>query len=114
TSSGLIRIESNDPENRVVEIPINSALLQPQIFTPPLLNFERVGPGTTDTRIIHIQNIGRVTLNMEDIVLTGHHSFKITFPDPESIETPANDIVDQWPTSLEPGDSFPVRIHFTP
>lgn len=114
TSSGLIRIESNDPDNRIVEIPINSALLQPQIFTPPLLNFERVGPGTTDTRIIHIQNIGRVTLNMEDIVLTGHHSFKITFPDPESLETPANDTVDQWPTSLEPGESFPVRIHFTP
>lgn len=111
--AGIIRINSNDPKREELEIPIRTAQRQPQIFTPRVVSFERVGPGTTDSRVVMVQNIGHAALVISDILPSGHHTFSIAFPDPTAPADTDKD-TDKWPSVIEPGEAFPLRINFAP
>ncbi len=116
SDTGVIRIDSNDSKRGTLDIPIRTAQRQPQIFTPQVVSFERVAPGSPESQVIIVQNIGRAPLNIEDIILTGHPAFSFSFPNPTVVgndEEPLPD-VDSWPSAVEPDASFPIRLHFAP
>lgn len=116
--TGRIIIESNDPLRNPLTIPINSADLAPRIFSQTPIAFTRVPPVTDETRdknwqLTTVNNIGESPLTINDVVVVGN-DFKVTFPandDPNS--DPATDS-DQWPGTLGPDESFPVRVYFNP
>ncbi len=114
--SGIIRIESNDAKRGVLEIPIRTAQRQPEIFTPLTISFERVAPGNPESQVVLVQNIGRAPLNIQDIILSGHTAFGITYPNPVTVaedEEPLPDVA-KWPDLVEPGATFPIRLRFAP
>src|SRR5690606_28223788 len=74
---------------------------------------ERVGPGTPESRVVMVQNIGRAALNIQNILQSGHQAFSMTFPDPTAPTDTEKD-TDQWPTVVEPGEAFPLRVTFSP
>lgn len=116
SDSGVIRIESNDLKRGTLDIPIRTAQRQPQIFTPQVVSFERVAPGSPESQVITVQNIGRSPLNIEDIVLAGHSAFSFTFPNSTPVgddEEPLPDVA-RWPGVVEPDQSFPIRLTFAP
>ncbi len=116
SDSGAIRIRSNGSAGGTHDIPIRTTANPPQIFTPRTISFERVAPNTTESQIAIVQNIGRSPLIFQDIILTGSSAFSISFPDPNvSIEenNPETD-TDNWPSVLEPDESFPIRVYFAP
>ncbi len=111
--AGIIRITSNDLTRGKLDIPIRTAQRQPQIFTPRIISFERVGPGTPESRVVMVQNIGRAALNIQNILQSGHQAFSMAFPDPTAPTDTEKD-TDQWPTVVEPGEAFPLRVTFSP
>ncbi len=115
---GAIIIESNDPTQRTLRIPISSADLAPRIFSQTPVSFSRVPPVTDETRdknwqISQVQNIGESPLEINDVVVVGN-DFKVSFPTSDDpLADPADD-TDQWPRTLAPDGQFPVRIYFNP
>src|SRR5690606_5649254 len=62
SDSGFIRIRSNGSQGGMLDIPIRTTSNPPELFTPRTIAFERVAPGTTESQIAIVQNIGRSPL----------------------------------------------------
>jgi hypothetical protein len=105
--------------------PITTADLAPDLFSQSPISFGRV-PAQEDpdwqgeTRPTTVRNLGAAPLEIDDIYISGSDRFKVTFPQPTeeeqadgSLGDPANDI-DEWPRTLAPEESFPIRIWFQP
>lgn len=118
---GAIIIESNDPDTPRLEVPVTTPPLRPRMSSPSPITFERVPPVTEETRDVNwlpstIRNIGESPLTINDVVVVGN-DFKVTFPDatdedPFSAD-PATDST-EWPTELQPGEEYPIRVYFNP
>ncbi|MFU8807335.1 MAG: choice-of-anchor D domain-containing protein, partial [Bradymonadaceae bacterium] len=114
----ILRIMNNDPvyqsEGGAALIPIQTPNLAPEILVQDMIDFPRVPAGTSDWQIHAIQNIGQAPLLIYDITLTGSEEFSISFPDPEDATSPVESDTTNWDPTLQPGESFPMRIAFSP
>lgn len=126
SDQGRIVFETNDPDKGEFPVNISTQDLSPQISGPDNISFRRVPPQTDDPdwegdqRPFRISNAGAAPLDIRDVYVSGSDRFRVTFPQPTQEELdnnlpadPENDI-DQWPTSVAPGENFPVRVWFKP
>ncbi|MFU8806419.1 MAG: choice-of-anchor D domain-containing protein [Bradymonadaceae bacterium] len=113
--SGYIEFLSNDPESSTLRVPLSSANLQAQLFSPRTVSFDRLPAGETAWQVTPVRNIGTIPLRIDDLVLTGSSDFALSFLDP-SEENEANQESDRdaWPTVVQPGEQFFIRVHFSP
>ncbi len=115
---GKVVIESNDPSTPTLTIPVNTADLEPNIFSRENIIFQRVPPITEETRnkffqISEVQNIGQAPLTITDVVITGGDDFAISYPTSADSQDPSTDS-DSHPTTLGPDENFPIRVYFNP
>jgi hypothetical protein len=121
--NGYIEVTTNDPKfqdtDGVTTIPLETPELAPRIFSKENVIFRRVPPVDEETRnkfwqITEVQNIGQAPLELSDIIVSPEDSdFSISFPDSNEDEDPSDDAGD-FPGTLEPGESFPIRVYFNP
>jgi hypothetical protein len=118
--TGYVEITCNDPEleGGIKRIDLRTPDLEPRIYSKENIIFRRVPPVSEDTRnkffqLSHVQNIGQATLKISDVQLSNPDSpFSISYPTGD--ETDPESDGDAWPTSLEPDESFPIRVYFNP
>ncbi len=120
--SGFLRIKTNDPKftNGMAIIPLTTPALAPRIFSKENVIFRRVPPVDASTRdkywqLTEVQNIGQAALSLNDLIVTPQESdFHVTFP--VSMDRDADITTDRatYPGTLEPGESFPLRVFFNP
>lgn len=121
---GYIELATNDPKfsetDGIHRIPLGTPELAPRITHKENVIFQRVPPVDETTRdkfwqLSEVQNIGQAPLNISDIVISPEDSdFTISYPESTDLEAdPATDS-NEYPSTLEAGESFPVRIYFNP
>ena len=118
---GYIEIASNDPDGGGIRhIQLETPTLAPRIFSKENVIFQRVPPVTDETRdkfwqLTEVQNIGQAPLNINDLIVSPEGSdFSISFPASlDGDADPADDSA-EYPKTLEPGKSFPIRVYFNP
>ncbi len=118
---GVITLETNDPANPTVKIPVATQRLAPEISARSPVTFQGV-PGRDqqaadwpgDFVIENVQNTGSAPLEISNVYVsdTSNDIFSISFP-PDAQSPPSQD-GDTWPTTLAPNESFPVRVWFRP
>jgi hypothetical protein len=123
---GAIFIESNDPNRSTLEVPLSTPTLDPQIYSAPTIAFERVPPRPEEPnwegefQLTDVQNTGASPLTIDDIYVSGSERFSVTFPQPtdeeidEGMSPSVDNDVDDWPQTLDPNESFPIRVWFLP
>ncbi|MBA2664878.1 MAG: choice-of-anchor D domain-containing protein [Bradymonadaceae bacterium] len=113
--SGVIRIISNDPRPGFgqFDVPLRTPQLEPEIFSPETVVFNRVAPGQTEWQVTRVHNIGHASLTFEDVAFSGSADFAISFPTLVD-DPPIADDSQSWPTVLAPDNSFPMRVTFSP
>jgi hypothetical protein len=124
---GELLVTSNDSNYpNGFKIPISTSDLAPDLYSNPTVSFGRVPhrPDEPDWEgefeLTQVQNLGAAALKIEDIYVSGSDRFRVTFPQPTEQEVadghpPAveNDI-SEWPETVAPDGSFPVRVWFSP
>lgn len=112
---GTLTIASNDPNDEEKLVELRTPALGPAISAESKISFARVAAGDVDKRLTFIQNSGQSPLQLKDIVLSPASSsdFSFTFPDPSDDSDESKDKM-EWKPTLEPGESIPMRIFFTP
>tara|TARA_R110000822_G_scaffold46588_1_gene123935 strand:+ start:2338 stop:3915 length:1578 start_codon:yes stop_codon:yes gene_type:complete len=108
TNNTVIKIISNDPDERLVEILINGAGDAPIIYiTPDYFSFDDLYIGCKELLDIKISNIGNIDLVIDDI------EFFTSVPDDFLIEDYSN-IVDMLPITIIPSDEVDISINYVP
>lgn len=75
-------LESDDPDRPRLEVPLQAAVVRPQISVfPSVLNFNEVTTGASQSQTLSIQNSGKGTLGIYDLAFEGDTSgeFSYTF-----------------------------------
>jgi hypothetical protein len=124
---GQIVIRSNDPQNDPERISIEPEPPGAEIFaSPSSVIFQRVPPNQDENwrgepRMVTVQNVGEAALRITQIFVADSDVFKVTIPQPSQDEDgntvydPADDLDGEgWPSALQPGEEFPVRVWFKP
>lgn len=125
---GYVEMRTNDPKyssnNGRLRVPLRTPELAPRIFSRQQVTFRRVPPVTADTRdkffeITEVQNIGQSPLVIEDIVVSpADGDFRISYPVASTAEEArlADPTTDNttFQTTLQPEESFLVRVYFNP
>jgi hypothetical protein len=125
---GEVRIHTNDPANAIVTVSMRPPAPAPEIFpTPSSVVYQGVDPSAHDAdwpgepRLVELQNVGEAPLHVSQIFVADSDAFEVAFPQPstdqngEVVYVPEDDRADGgWPSALEPGESFPVRVRFRP
>lgn len=114
SDTGYIEFTSNDPNNSPLRVPIASASLQARIFSPESVRFERLPAGESAWQITPVQNIGTIPLRIDDLVLTGSADFTLAYPEIGAAPNDQTNDGDSWPDVIQPGEQFPLRVHFSP
>lgn len=119
---GFLRIQTNDPKypQGVAQIPLQTPEIAPRVYSKENVIFRRVPPVDETTRdkywqLTEVQNIGQASLEISDIVISPAQSdFHVTYP--ATMDTDADPASDgaSYPSLLEPGESFPIRVYFNP
>ncbi len=111
-----ITMTTTDPGRQSVTIQVASPQLAPLIAAENTISFPRVPTGSTESRLTFVQNIGKAPLQVADILRTpvNKRDFKISYPDPAFPTDPTKDSETFAPRTLQPDESFQVRVSFTP
>jgi hypothetical protein len=116
--AGVLTVTNNDPRFQqnggLAQIPIQTPNLAPEIYVQEVIDFPRVAAGTTDWQIYPVTNIGQAPLVIEDIRVTGSGDFTISFPDEDADVAATDRDSASWKTTLQPQESFPLRVTFSP
>ena len=97
--TGILTVESNDPDNPAIEVNLSGEGLMPQavISLPPSIDFDTILVNNTVALPLTVWNIGNASLEVTDITLNNN-----VFS------------ADLTSFTLEPGDSAVVMVSFTP
>lgn len=120
--TGYIELVTNDPKfnQGIARIPLETPELAPRIFSKENVIFRRVPPVDESTRdqfwqLSEVQNIGQAPLELNDVVISPEGSdFSISYPDSLDGDAEPADDGSSFPGTLDPGESFPIRIYFNP
>ncbi|RAL21201.1 hypothetical protein DL240_13800 [Lujinxingia litoralis] len=113
-SRAEIVINSNDPNNGEVIVELSTPQLGPQIFSPQIVRFNRLPAGEEAWQRTTVSNIGTTPLNISEVLSGQNSDFDITFPAPGAELAELESDTDRWPGTLEPGESFDIRVWFRP
>jgi hypothetical protein len=116
--AGVLAVTSNDPRfarsGGVLQLPIETPPLTPHIWVQEIIDFPRVAAGTTASQTYAVTNIGDAPLIIEDIRMRGSADFSISFPDEDAPDDEVGRDASDWKTPLQPDESFPIRVTFSP
>ena len=99
--TGLIQIDSNDPDEPQVQVDVYGGGIAPDIdLQPTSLNFGQVGIGVTVVLDAEIWNLGSADLNLGTLVLSASAEFTLS--------------VDPSTEVVLPGDHTVVSVSYTP
>ncbi len=107
---GLISFGTNIPDQPLVEIAVNAATPRPEIVVPERVTFTRTAPGSTDYQLLEVSNVGFAPLVIDDVSISGDSEFSIAFPGVNPADLDLD--TDAPPESVDPNDSFFVRVFF--
>ena len=113
--SAVLRIQTNSSRERILEIPIETPTLEPDIHSPRLVQFPRVPGGSEQFVTTTVTNTGQAPLQLKRLFVSPSDSakFVISFPRAGHESDPTMD-VHTWEDVLAPGDELDVRIRFAP
>jgi hypothetical protein len=113
---GVITMHTENTADDTFEVPIEASAAAPDLDAPEKVSFGRVAPRSDDVgahRLITLRNAGSAVLRIDDVFVTGNDRFRVSFPQPNSLENPDDDS-NTSPERLAPGQSVPVRVWFQP
>ena len=100
---GSIIITSNDPDNQMIEVPLNGVVAQdlPVLQINPLvMDLGNQGVGSVTTGTFELESVGELPVTLNTFYLTGTQ-FSI-LPN------------ESWPITLSPGETTTVDVSFEP
>ncbi|UTI65656.1 choice-of-anchor D domain-containing protein [Paraconexibacter antarcticus] len=99
--SATFSVNSDDPSNPVLQLPASGTGVVGQIALSGSLNFGVVARGQTKDKDVIVQNVGKGTLKLSSVTITGDPMFSIvTGPTP--------------PVSVAPGSQVTYTVRFAP
>jgi hypothetical protein len=99
--NATINIESNDPEEPTIEVPITGTLAIPRLeIDPGDVTFAEIPPMCEEQTIVVLRSVGAADLEISDLLLSGENYF---------VDTEL-----EFPLVLEPGASVGVDLRFAP
>jgi hypothetical protein len=113
---GTVRFETNDPDNRNIELPIQGNGGGGEInVSPSTIDFGRVGAGQVGEQIVTITNIGSAPLDVSEMSLSGSMDFSVRIGDSDPAQDGLPDDPDGDGTpGLGAGASFEVMVIYAP
>lgn len=100
---GTVTIETNDADEPLVEVRLQTVNAYPDLESPRLLRFGSVDVGQTETQRVYMYNRGAVPLMIESIVKTGLGPFEVVFIPTEPL-----------PRFLQPNEQYAFDVTYSP
>ncbi|MFN3202680.1 MAG: choice-of-anchor D domain-containing protein [Bradymonadia bacterium] len=117
TDPGTLVINTNDPANREVALPIVHAASGPELrISPRVLDFERVAANATKTMTATVNNVGTEVLFFNAMNLAGSadYSVQIRGEDPINNAMLLADPDGDGQEGLAPQSSFEIQVTYAP
>ena len=114
--AATITLTLEDAAPEALTIDVTTPSLEPDIAASPgVVIFPRTAVGEVVDQVFEIQNVGGAPLEISNVLLSPVDAteFVVSFPTPGQEADPEAD-TSVWPDVIEPGESAPVRVTFTP
>lgn len=122
-----ITFNTNISDQGRITVDVRATTPAPELLAPDTVVFDRTPAGSTEWRLVRLENIGTAPLEITNIVLGGFNEadFDLAFPTPVSeIDDPDESLEgqdvggeaydrDEPQTTVAPGGSAWVRVYFT-
>lgn len=100
---GTVTIETNDADEPLLEVRLQTVNAYPDLEAPKLLRFASVDVGQTETQRVFMYNRGAVPLTIEKIEKTGLGPFAVVFIPTEPL-----------PRILQPNEQYAFDVTYSP